>query len=137
MCATDTHLPFEIEITIAPEDIDQLGRVNNVVYLRWVQDVAVAHWSAVATEKEKQSLFWVVVKHEIEYKRPALEKDTIIARTWVGEASRRAFEQHSELLRRSDRKLLAKALTLWCPMDSETRKPAEVAPDVLKRFSCP
>jgi acyl-CoA thioester hydrolase len=137
MDATQTHRPFEIEITIAPEDIDQLGHVNNVVYLRWVQDAAVAHWLAVATEKERQTLAWVVVKHEIEYKRPAFESDAIIARTWVGGASRGVFERHSELLRRSDRKLLAKALTLWCPVDHETKKPVEVGPDVRRRFSSP
>jgi acyl-CoA thioester hydrolase len=131
----DTHLPFEIEIEVEPADIDQLGHVNNVVYLRWVQDAAVAHWSAVATDREKQYLAWVVVRHEIEYKRPAFESDGIIARTWVGGVSRRAFERHSELLRQSDRKLLAKALTLWCPIDPETKKPVDVAPDVVERFS--
>jgi len=135
MSAMDTHLPFEIAIEIEPSDIDQLGHVNNVVYLRWVQDAAVAHWVAVATAKEREHLAWVVVKHEIEYKRPTFENDGIIARTWVGGVSRRAFERHSELLRRSDRKLLAKALTLWCPIDPETKKPVDVARDVLDRWS--
>jgi acyl-CoA thioester hydrolase len=135
MSGVDPHLPFEIEIEISPVDIDQLGHVNNVVYLRWVQDAAVAHWVAVATEEERRHLAWVVVKHEIEYKRPAFEHDGIVARTWVGGVSRRAFERHSELLRRSDRKLLAQALTLWCPIDPETKKPVDVAPDVLKRWS--
>ena len=135
MSVVDTHLPFEIEIEVEPADIDQLGHVNNVVYLRWVQDAAVAHWNAVANEREKRDLSWVVVKHEIEYKRMAFESDGIIARTWVGRVSGRAFERHSELLRRSDRKLLAKALTLWCPLNSETKKPVDVTPEVLQRFS--
>ena len=34
---------FELPITVLASDIDQLGHVNNVTYLRWVQDAAVAH----------------------------------------------------------------------------------------------
>ena len=135
MSSNSTRLPYEMEITIKPADIDLLGHVNNVVYLRWVQDVAIAHWSAAATESQKKKLLWVVIRHEIDYKRPAFADDTVIARTWVGSASRRAFARHTELIRKSDRKLLARARTLWCPIDSNTRKPVDVDPDVYERFS--
>ncbi len=86
-----THPPYEIERSVEPADIDQLGHVNNVVYLRWVQDAAVAHWVAAASEAEQRSYLWVVTRHEIDYKRPAFAGDTIVARTWVGTASRFAF----------------------------------------------
>ena len=59
---------FELAITITPEDIDELGHVNNVVYLRWVQETAVAHWRAAATPAQQAEVVWVVVRHEIEYK---------------------------------------------------------------------
>ena len=135
MSSDSIHLPYEMEINIEETDIDLLGHVNNVVYLRWVQDVAIAHWFTVATESQKKKLLWVVVRHEIDYKRPAYAGDTVIARTWVGLASRRAFERHTELIRKSDRKLLARARTLWCPIDSNTRKPVDVDADVYERFS--
>lgn len=135
MAAKSTHLPYEIAIPVQASDIDQLGHVNNVVYLRWVQDAATAHWSAVATEQEKRSLLWVVTRHEIDYRRPALVGDVVIARTWVGEATHRVFERHTELLRKSDGKLLAKARTLWRPIDSDTRQPTDVGADVYARFS--
>ena len=41
---------FEITFPVAPADIDELGHVNNTVYVRWVQDIAVAHWRASAPE---------------------------------------------------------------------------------------
>lgn len=135
MNADFTPKPYEIEINIKTEDIDQLGHVNNVVYLRWVQDVAVAHWYAEASESDKENLLWVVIRHEIDYKRPAFADDIIIARTWVGAASRRAFERHTELIRKSDMKLLARARTLWCPIDANTKKPTDVSADVYERFS--
>lgn len=127
--------PYEIIIPVQDADIDQLDHVNNIVYLRWVQDVAVAHWSATAPEEAQRDLFWVVMRHEIDYKRSAMRGDVIIARTWVGAASRISFERHTEILRASDRALLAKALTLWCPMSSATRRPVDVSEDVREKFS--
>ena len=89
MTATAAHQPYEMEIEIRPADIDRLGHVNNVVYLRWVQAAATAHCYAAATDRQKATLLWVVAKHEIEYKRPAFEQDGVIARTWVGRATQR------------------------------------------------
>ena len=127
--------PFEIAISVEPADIDELGHVNNVAYLRWVQDVAVAHWRAVAAAEDQARLRWLVVRHEIDYKHPAFLGDRIVAKTWVGTASRIRFERHTELLRTTDRCLLAKARTLWCPIDAATGKPISVGPDVRARFS--
>jgi acyl-CoA thioester hydrolase len=76
-----------------------------------------------------------VLRHEIDYKHPAYLGDRIVARTWVGAASRIRFERYTELLRAGDRLLLAKARTLWCPIDSATGKPTGVGPDVRARFS--
>ena len=129
------HKKYEIEINVEPADIDQLGHVNNTVYLRWIQDVAVAHWNAEASEIDKKKLLWVVVRHEIDYKRPALLEDKIITRTWVGQALNRNFERHTEIIRKSDMKLLVKARTLWCPIDAKTKKPTDVSEEVFKRFS--
>jgi acyl-CoA thioester hydrolase len=126
---------FELAITVEAADIDQLGHVNNVTYVRWVQDAAVAHWTASAAAADQAGLFWVVVRHEIDYKRPAVLGDAVIARTWVGTASRIRFERHTEILRASDGSILARALTVWCPMDAQTGKPAAVSAEVRARFS--
>ena len=128
---------FELRFTVSPADIDEMGHVNNVVYLRWVQDLAVAHWRAAAPPEDQADLLWVVTRHEIDYKRPALPGDEIVGRTWVGRASRLSYERHSELVRASDGRLLVKALTLWCPLDATTRKPKEPREEVRKRFSVP
>ncbi len=129
-----THEPFELVIPVEEGDIDQLDHVNNVVYVRWVQDVAVAHWTALASPEDQRDMFWVVMRHEIDYKRSAMRGDTIIARTWVGKADRLAFERHTELLRASDGILLARARTLWCPMSSSTKRPVHVRDAVRERW---
>lgn len=126
---------FEIPVAIGPADIDRLGHVNNVVYVRWVQDAAVAHWKARATQEQQEKYLWVVVRHTIEYKRSAQKDDAIIVRTWVGSASDLTFERHTEVLRAKDRKVLATATTVWCPIHPETHRPVRVTPDVRERFS--
>jgi len=131
----DPTPPFELLLQVLPEDIDQLHHVNNVVYLRWVQDVAIAHWAAAASPEARDTLFWVVTRHEIDYRHPALPRDAIIARTWVGHASKRLFERFTEIRRASDQTVLARARTLWCPMDIRTGRPTKVSDEVRAAFS--
>jgi acyl-CoA thioester hydrolase len=129
------HQPFDLLLDVNPEDIDQLNHVNNVVYLKWVQEAAIAHWSASASAQAQRELFWVVVRHEIDYRRPALLGDSILARTWVGVGGQRTFERHTELFRAADGTLLAKARTLWCPMAMATGRPTTVSDEVRAAFS--
>jgi acyl-CoA thioester hydrolase len=129
--------PFELPIAVDAADIDQLGHVNNVTYLRWVQDAAVAHWNAAAPSADRAKLVWVVVRHEIDYKLPALAGDSLLARTWVGAATRVTFERFTEILRARDGVLLSKARTLWCPIDVATGRPTAVSPEVRAHFSAP
>src|SRR5205085_5809297 len=77
---------FELTLTASGEHIDELGHVNNAVWVQWIQQVAVAHWVSVAEPVHKDAYYWVVVRHEIDYLRAAHEGDQVTARTWVGEA---------------------------------------------------
>ena len=126
---------FELAITVQDADIDELNHVNNVVYVRWVQEAATAHWQARAEPADQASLFWVVRRHEIDYIRPALPDTEVIARTWVGEASRLNFDRHTELVRASDGKRLARARTVWVPVDPTTLRPTAVSDRVREQFS--
>jgi acyl-CoA thioester hydrolase len=128
---------FVLPITVEASDIDELGHVNNVVYLRWVQEIATAHWQAAATAEQQAAVAWVVVRHEIDYKHPGLLGDELLGRTWVGTAVARAFERHTEIVRARDGRLLARARTLWCPISRTTGKVITVGDDVRERFSVP
>jgi acyl-CoA thioester hydrolase len=126
---------FEISITVEPEDIDENGHVNNVTYLRWVQDVATAHWRATAPAADQEKLVWVVLRHEIDYRHPAFLGQRLTARTWVGSATRVRFDRHTEIVRAGDRTVLAAARTVWCPIDVRTRRPTAVSAEVRASFS--
>ena len=126
---------FELPLQIKPEHIDELGHVNNIVYLKWVQDLAIAHWQKEAHPDDQKALIWVVVRHEIDHKRSAMPNDELLGKTWVGQASAKAFERFSEIVRTSDGKTLASAKTIWCPIDVKTGKPTAVNERVRKDFS--
>jgi acyl-CoA thioester hydrolase len=127
--------PFEMTVSVLPGDIDEQNHVNNTVYLRWVQDVATAHWQAVASREAQERIGWVVLRHEIDYKNPAGLGDKIILRTWVGKATRLTFERFTEILRTSEGQLLSNARTLWCPVNAQTGRPMRVPPEVRAQFS--
>ena len=81
---------FQLSFTASPEHIDELGHVNNTVWVQWMERVAVAHWDSLADPAHKDAYYWVVVRHEIDYLRSAHDGDRITARTWVGDAPRGA-----------------------------------------------
>jgi acyl-CoA thioester hydrolase len=126
---------FEIIVPVQPADIDRQKHVNNTVYLRWVQDVATAHWDARAPAAVRETIGWVVLRHEIDYKMPAGLGDEIVLRTWVGHATRVTFERFTEMRRRSDGEFVAKARTLWVPVTTTSGKPMRVPTEVRALFS--
>src|ERR1041385_5963044 len=127
--------PFEMTVSVLSDDIDEQNHVNNTVYLRWVQEIATAHWRAIASPEAQEDIGWVVLRHEIDYKAPAAFGDQIMLRTWVGKATRLTFERITEIRRNSDGQLLSKARTLWCPINAQTSRPIRVPAEVRALFS--
>lgn len=125
---------FELAITVNPADIDELGHVNNVVYVRWMQDVALAHWTALAAPEHRARIAWVAVRHEIDYKSPAVLGDRIVAATWIGTIEPHRCERFTEIRRADDGRPLARSRTIWCPVDRATGRLVRVGTDVQDLF---
>lgn len=126
-------MSFSHTFRVAPADIDEQGHVNNVAYLRWIQDIAVAHWRHAATVEMIDRFSWVVVRHEIDYRMAAFSGEEITAITWVGEWTRVRCERFTEIRRSND--VLVRGRTLWCMIDLETSKPARISQDLIQRFN--
>lgn len=125
---------FEKRITAQPDDIDELGHVNNAAWVRWIQDVATAHWYDTAPPAHRDAFVWVVVRHEIDYLRAAAPGETVVARTWVSEAPKGArFDRHVEFLG-ADGKPKVRARTTWAVLDKATGRPLRVPPEVATAF---
>ena len=126
--------PFEQEIVATANDIDELGHVNNAVWVRWIQDVATAHWVAVADPAHVEAWLWVVTRHEIDYLRPLREGERVTARTWIPEPPKGArFDRHMELVG-TDGRAHVRARTTWAIIDRASGRPARVPANVAAPF---
>ena len=118
----------------APADFDENGHVNNVVYLRWVQEMAIAHWSSRVPADQRALWAWVVLRHEIDYRRPLLPGEVASARTWVGERSGPRFIRYVRI-DGPDGQVCAQALSDWCLIDAATRRPTRVPDWMVAMFA--
>jgi acyl-CoA thioester hydrolase len=126
---------FHHRLVVRPADIDELGHANNVVWLRWVNETAIAHSRSVGLSAEVYlalGVVWVVRRHDIEYLMPALEGEELDAFTWI-ETLRGATSLRRTLIRR-DGKLLARAATTWALVDVTTGKPRRIPEEMLARY---
>jgi len=125
-------MKFSHSFRVAAEDLDAQSHVNNVAYVKWIQNVAVAHWLSVTTEEMREKYIWMVTRHEIDYKKQAFENEEIIVTTWVGEPTRIIWERLTEIRRGED--LLVKARSVWCLIDRETLKPTRITSELKQLF---
>ena len=129
-----SHPIFELAFTAGSEHIDELGHVNNAVWVQWIQEIAVAHWRSFAAPEHDAAYFWVVVRHEIDYLRPAHEGDEVIARTWVGDAPRGARFDRIVEFTGPDEKVCVRARTQWAIIDRALGRPIRVPSEVIAPF---
>jgi acyl-CoA thioester hydrolase len=108
--------------------------VNNVVYVQWMQDVAVRHADAAGCTRATEALgaTWVARSHKIEYLRPAFTGDRITARTWVADFRRVRSLRRYEFVRTSDEAVLAKGETDWVFVDTQSGRPRAI-PEAIQR----
>jgi acyl-CoA thioester hydrolase len=120
-----------LPITVASEDIDELNHVNNIVYLRYVQDAAIGHWKTVPQEIASQ-IIWMARRHEIDYLKQAFLGEALVAKTWVDDFVGVKSIRHCEILRGED--ILARSVTHWISIDAQTLRPKRITEEIVKQF---
>ena len=125
---------FTQEITAGPDDIDELGHVNNAVWVRWIQDVAVAHWHAVAPSEHRDAYIWVVTRHEIDYRGNVSAGEAVTAETWVPQPPRGArFDRHMRFTG-GDGRVKVEAVSTWAMLDRASGRLVRVRDEVAAPF---
>lgn len=122
---------FNLPITVAAEDIDELNHVNNIVYLRYVQDAAVGHWKTVPQEIASQ-IIWMARRHEIDYLKQAFLGEELVAKTWVDDFVGVKSIRHCEIMRGEE--ILARSVTHWISLDAQTLRPKRITEEIVKQF---
>ena len=131
---SDESWAFERDYTAGAEHIDELGHVNNAEWVRWIQDIAVAHWNAVAPDEHRETYIWVVSRHEIDYRGNIKSGETAHGRTRVsGEPRGARFDREVQFVD-GEGKVLVSALTRWAMLDRETMRPARITSEIAAPF---
>ena len=122
---------------IPSDAIDVHRHVNNIEYLRWMQDVAIAHTTALGWPMERyfeKRCSWVIRSHFIEYLRPGLLDDPINLVTWVSDMGERSSQRKYLFWRESDQQVIARAETAWVFIDLRAGLPRKILPEVREAF---
>ena len=130
-------MPFVHETRVAPGDIDELGHAGNLVYLRWLQEAALAHSTHLGLDQAaylKMGQVWVVRRHEIVYLRPAFEGDALRVETRVTTMGAASSERRTRILKIADGSALAEAVTDWAFVDIARGRPVRIPEQIRSRF---
>ena len=125
---------FTKSYTALPEHIDELEHVNNAVWVQWVQDLATSHWAAVADPAHVDAYYWVVVRHEIDYRGNIVAGDSVTGTTWIEGPPRGATSLRRIEFRDAAGKVIVAATTTWAMMDRASGRLARVRPEVIAPF---
>jgi acyl-CoA thioester hydrolase len=123
-------------ITAASTDIDELGHVSNLVYVRWVLDVAMAHSRALGWDHDRYKAFgavFVVRRHEIDYVAQVREGEELVAETWVDDWRLASCIRRTEIRRGAQ--VVARGATTWAFISLTSGRPLRIAEDIRGLFS--
>jgi acyl-CoA thioester hydrolase len=131
---TTLHLEpiFKKNIIVPASVIDENGHVNNVVYVQWMQDIALEHYGSLnGVQAQGSDSTWVIREHRIEYLLPAFEGDEIEVQTWVANFRRVRSLRRYQFIRKADGKVLARGETDWVFVDIKTGMPRAIPAEVI------
>jgi len=129
---------FRQKIIVPESAIDIHQHVNNIEYLRWMQDIATAHSTARGWPWQRyidMGQSWVIRSNHIDYLRPALLGDEITVLTWIAGFDRVSSPRRYLFWRERDGKVLARGETVWTFVDLKSGRPRAVPQEFMASFT--
>ena len=125
---------YTMRFTAGPEHIDIYRHVNNAVWVRWMEEVATAHWNEIAPPEHREAYAWLVTRHEIDYRGNIREGEQCEATTEIGKAPSGARFERRTTFRDLEGKVLVSAVTSWAMIDRATGRLMRVPREVAAQF---
>ncbi len=126
--------PYVQYRNVEEEDLDDMGHVNNVRYVSWIQEISAEHWQSRAPEAIREQVAWVVYNHNITYYAPALPGEKIRISTYIDRTEKAFSYRVVQMHREKDDTLLLKAITTWCMVDIHSHRPKRIGPEIRNLF---
>lgn len=127
---------FHYRLEVPAGAIDANGHANNVEFVRWMQEAAVAHSDAAGCTAATAAAgaTWVVMSHHVEYRRPAFVGDRITVETWVANFRRAFSVRKYKFVRDADGQVLATGETNWAFVDVSSARPRSIPGEIAGMF---
>ncbi|MCT2399246.1 acyl-CoA thioesterase [Novosphingobium mangrovi (ex Huang et al. 2023)] len=126
---------FTLTFTAGPEHIDQMGHVNNAVWVQWMEAIATAHWEAVAPPEHQAEYLWVVTRHEIDYRGNIREGESVTAETFIPDGPNGARFDRCVEFRNGQGKVIVRSRTTWAMIARATGRVMRIPDEVAARFT--
>ena len=123
-----------LTFTANPAHIDELGHVNNTVWVQWIQEIATAHWQAVAAPEHLAAHVWVVTRHEIDYRGNIAAGESVTAETFIPGPPRGAQFDRCVVFRDAGGKAIVTARSTWALLDRVSGRLCRVRPEIAAPF---
>lgn len=91
----------EVPIRVKTYDVDWVGHVNNIVYIRWLEDLRLELLDTYFPLEplRQQGIAPIIVNTNIHYRRGiVLSEHEVMGRMWVSEIGRAAFHLAAEFI---------------------------------------
>ena len=129
---------FNRTFRVRSYETDSYGHVNQVNYLRYMQEAAIDASADVGYDEAQYrqlGTLWLIRETEIEYFHALKFGDSVAITTWVGDfrrvRSRRFYEMHLA----GSGELVAKASTDWVYLDRASQRPVAVPNEMITAFA--
>ena len=123
-----------LTFTALPSHIDELGHVNNAVWVDWIQQIATSHWAAVASPEHQAQYIWVVTRHEIDYRGNIGLGESATAETFIPAPPKGAQFDRCVEFRAATGKVIVTARSTWALLDKATGRLLRVREDIAAPF---
>jgi len=119
---------------VSSNDIDELGHVNNAIYVNWIQEAATEHWKAVASQSIQDEFIWFCSRHEIDYLQQIFTNQNVEIRTWLGLPKGARFDRFVDIRVKGSTKTSVLAKTTWVLISKVSKRPIRIQSEILENF---
>lgn len=119
-------------------DTDCAGVVHNIAYLRFIEvarTLLAEQLGMGLVGMAERGAYPVVVRTEIDYKRPAKLGDTLIVHGRLDSLDRTRFWCAFDVKRASDEALIVQSRQMLCVIEMPRARPVPLPPDWATRFA--
>ena len=134
----DLPRPFTMAIEVREEDTDRLGHANNVVYVRWLEEISWQHIDSLGMTwelHEKTGKAMAITRTEIDYLAAANAGDRLVLATWLTDFDGRIRSARQfQLVRPADGKTLMRAISTHACVNMQSQRPTRVPAEFAEIF---